>query len=130
MTICITPVDRKAANNGKWTKYRGVDLCIARSNNTKFKSYFRKLTAPYQTDMDEGRMSEEVSIDIMAQALGKEVLVDWKNFVINGEEIPYSPSNSKELLLNDPDCQDFVMSFSEKVTNYFTDQKEIVSGES
>lgn len=130
MQISITPVDKKAAEKGKWTKYRGVDLCIARSNNTRFRACFRKLIAPYQIEMEEGKLNEELSAEIMAEALGQEVLVDWNNFNINAEPLVYSAENAKSLLLNDPDCQEFVVEFSEKLSNYLKETQEQVAGES
>lgn len=132
MDIRITPVDKKA-EKGKWTTYRGVQLCIARANNTRFRALFRKLTAPYQKDMEEDRLPEAISADIMAEALGREILIDWKPFEVgegdNIVTIKYSPDNSKQLLLDDPDCQEFVMEYSQAVNNYLTEVKESVAGE-
>jgi len=133
MDIRITPIDREAAEKGKWTKYRGVDLCIARANNTRFRAIFRRLTRPYQIDMDEGRLSEAISADLMAEALGREVLVDWKPFEVGEGDsvitVQYSPENAKQLLLDDPDCQDFVMDYSKSLNNYLEETKENTAGE-
>ena len=125
----ITPLDESAVVEGRWTVYRGVHLLIARANNTKFISYFKKLTAPYKRDMDAGRLSEEISADILTEAMGKYVLVGWKNFNIGGKEIEYTPENSKSLLLNDSDCRDYVLSFAEDLENFLLEDQDKTVGE-
>jgi hypothetical protein len=125
----ITPLDESAVSEGRWTVYRGVHLLVARANNTKFINYFKKLTAPYKRDMEAGRLSEEISADILTEALGKYVLLNWKNFVVNGKEVEYTHENAKSLLLNDSDCRDYVMSFAEDLENFLIEDKNETVGE-
>jgi hypothetical protein len=121
----ITPI-AETAEQGARTNYRGVDLLIARANNSKFKAAFRRLSKPYKKQIDNETLDEATSEDILAGALAEGILVDWKNFVVNGEQIPYTLDNAKELLKNDPDLVDFVTAFSKDIDNYLeTDEAEV-----
>lgn len=128
MDLKITPVDKNAEQEGVWRTYRGVDLLIARGNNIAFKSAFRKLTKPFQREIERNIISERDSENILAEALADGVLLDWKNFVINNKEVPYTKQNAKQLLINDPDCRDFVQEVANDLDNYIIEQKQDLKG--
>ncbi len=128
--IKITPVDSTAANDGAWTNYRGVDLRIARANNDNFKKTFMRLARPYRKDIAQDNLDEKISESIMCEAIADAVLVDWKNFSINGTEVPYSRANAIALLKNDADCRKFVQDFSADLSNYISRDKEEVVAKS
>ncbi|MDX1699244.1 MAG: hypothetical protein R3250_01440 [Melioribacteraceae bacterium] len=129
MTLRITPTKVEDEEYGIWTEYYGIKLRIARSTNTKFKKEFRRLTKPYQKEIDEDRMQEEKSSAILAEAMAKAILVDWKDFVVNGKEVEYSIANAIDLLTNDEDCRTFVSNFAGEIDNYIIEEMEKVSGE-
>ena len=129
MKLKITPVDSNAEINGVWTNYRGVDLLIARGNNIKFKAIFRRLTKPYQKEMDENNLGEEKSADLLCEAMADAILLGWKNFVIEDKTIEYSKINAKNLLINDPDCREFVVDFSNEIDNFIIEDRKKLSGE-
>ena len=132
-SLRITPVDDDAAENGAWANYRGVKLRIARANNPKFRSVFMRLTKPYQKELNAqnaGALDEDIMRDIMAKALSEAILTDWSNFVIDGEEIPFSKENAYSLLFNDEDCREFVTEFSRDLDNYIREEEVELSGKS
>lgn len=123
----ITPVGNKA-ELGAEGNYRGVMLRIARNNNSKYKSVFRRLLRPYQKEVENNTLDEATSDEILCAALAEGVLVGWdaKTFPNNVE---YSIDNAKDLLLNDPDCRAFVMDFADDINNYLDDDEVKVTKE-
>ena len=128
MELHITPVDHKAQEDGTWAFYRGVRLLIARNNNPRFKASFRRLSKPYERDLEKGTLPEETSEHILCRSMAEGILVGWDEttFVINGEQIEYSIDSAYNLLKNDPDCRDFINEFAGEVSNFLrTEQEEL-----
>lgn len=123
----ITPI-AKTAEDGAYVNYRGVDLLVARAGNTKFKAAFRRTTKPYRNEIDNGKLDEETSERLIAEAMAEGVLVGWKNFIVDGKEIKYSVENAVDLLTSDPDCYDFVSDFSKDIDNYLEQDEEETVG--
>jgi hypothetical protein len=122
----ITPIG-KSAEEGVTANYMGVDLLIARAGNTKFKAAFRRLTKPYKHDIDNSTLSDEISEKLLAEAMAEGVLVGWSGFKSDGKEVKYSVDNAVDLLMNDPDCMEFVSEFSRDINNYLEkDKAELV----
>lgn len=132
MNIQITPLDSSAVNRGTRATYRGVTLLIARSNNNAFKEAFRRLSRPYQDDMDNDRLDEATQELILCRSLAEGVLVGWdaSTFIFEGEELPYSVENAEQLLRNDPDCREFVLNFAGDVDNFLLADSEKIAGKS
>lgn len=124
MDFKITPVDQEAEQEGVWTEYLGVELLIARITNDVYKRAFRRLSKPHQKKIDNRTIDDKTTKDILAKSVAKGLLRDWKGFVIDGKEIPYSYENAVQLLKNDPDCLDFVMEFAQDLDNYIVEQQE------
>jgi len=120
----ITPTDPKAEEEGVWTDYRGVKLKIARLNNPKFQRAFKKFTRPYQKEMRKGTLDNDISKEILAKAMAEGLLVDWKDFVVDDQEIPYSRDAATSLLINDTDCADFVHEFASDLDNFITEAED------
>ncbi len=130
MKLMITPIDKDAEQNGVWTEYREVKLLIARANNTKFKTAFRRITQQYD---DLSNLPEERSAELLSEALAEGVLLGWKNFKINDgnveKEVEYSKINAKNLLVNDVDCREFVTDFANQIDNFIIQNRKKLSGE-
>lgn len=125
MAIKITPVNEQLEVDGEWANYRGVKLLIARNNNVNFKRIFKKLTKPYKMAIENDTMREEDSIDILSEAMADSILLDWNNFP---GDIEYSKENAKELLINDPDCLQFIQEFSNNLSNYLLADRQELAG--
>jgi hypothetical protein len=123
----ITPLDENKVNNGTWVDYMGVPLLIARGNNETFRREFRRLSKPYQRKIDNGEIDETVAEQIMAKSLAKGVLLGWDENKIPGGT-PYSQEAAVELILDDPDCRDFIIEFSGEIDNFLTDQEDYDKG--
>lgn len=124
MNISITPIDKDKEEGGSWGNYRNVDLLIARASNTKFTSIFRRLSKPFNKEIERNTISEKDSENILCKSLSKGVLLNWKNFIIDNNELEYTEENAESLLRNDPDCRTYVQEFSQDLDNYLTEDLE------
>lgn len=122
----ITPLDDGKVSEGTWTKYRGVSLKIARAGNDDFNRVFNALCKPYKRSIDKDTLDKDTMKEILCESLAKGILLDWKDLVINGEDIEYSTKNAQSLLNNDVDCRDFVQEFSRDIDNYIKEEVEEV----
>lgn len=119
----ITPIDDELVIDGTWTNYLGVPLRIARANNDKFKKIFRQLSKPYNRQIENNSLPEDVAEDILTEALSKAILVDWDSSKFP-DNVKYSHANAKDLLIHDPDCRDFVIEFSREAENFYIQENE------
>lgn len=124
----ITPIGKKA-ETGVETSYRGVKMTIARMGNVRYKAAFRRLIRPYTKEVEDNSLDEKTSEDIICESLAEAILVDWNKDTFPGN-VEYSSANAKDLLVNDPDCRDFVQSFAEDINNYLEEDLAEVKKES
>lgn len=119
----ITPIDDKKVNEGSVFNYMGVPLTIARANNEKFKKVFRNLTKPYQREIDRGSIKNELAEELLCKALAQTILLGWDADKMPGN-FPYTVENAESLLMNDPDCREFVMTISKEAENFYASDAE------
>ena len=127
--LAITPIDKKAEQDGVWTSYCGVRLKIARANNPAFTKAFRANLQPHQYEFDKGILDDEIAKRIMCESTAGTVLVDWDEKTFPGN-IKFSKENAVSLLMNDQDCLDFVIEFSQNIENFLKREEEKVVKES
>lgn len=127
MTLKITPIDDTAAA-GKWVKYYGVELCIARSDSERFRSKFLELTAPVQKELDDGNLPESEMEEITCRCMAHGILINWKKFVaeVDGvvSEVDYSEEKAYEVIKNDNDLRDFVFEYAGDIKNYLLKEED------
>ena len=120
--MLITPINKSKEIDGVQVSYYGVNLIVARANNTKFKHLFRTLTAPYKYQIENQQaIPEDVSEDIMLKCYAATILVGWNNFIDpDGNEVPYSKENAYTLLEDDDDVYEFVKNQSNNMDIFLT----------
>lgn len=123
----ITPVGEKA-ELGAVGIYRGVHLTIARMGNDRYKAAFRRLINPYKKEIENNTLDDDTSDEILCEALALGVLINWDAKTFPGN-IEYSKENAKDLLLNDPDCRDFVTEYANDINNFLKDEEEEITKE-
>jgi len=108
--MLITPISKTKETEGVEVSYYGVNLIVARANNTNFKHMFRTLTTPYKYQIENNQsIPEDVSEDIMLKCYSDTILVGWNNFIDpDGNTVPYSKENAYALLKDDDDVYEFV----------------------
>jgi hypothetical protein len=112
----ITPVGDKA-ELGSWANYRGVKLKIARLNNTAYRNKLRSLMRPYQKEIDNNTLDDDLSDQLICEALTGTILLDWEKETFPGK-VEYTKDNAIDLLINDIDCRNFVLEFAGDIGNY------------
>ena len=128
--MLITPIDKKKETEGIKASYYGVNLTIARANNTNFKHMFKTLIAPYKYQLDNNQhVPEEVSEDIMLKCYSNTILINWDNAKdSDGKEIKYSPEKAYELFKDDEDAFEFVKNQSNNMDAFIKKEVEDTKG--
>ena len=127
--MLITPIDKSKELDGVTASYYGVELLIARANNTNFKQMFRTLLAPHKYKMDNNQnIPEEISEDIMLQCYSKTILIGWSNMIINEKEVPFTTKGAYELMKDDEDAFDFIKNQSNNMDAFMKKDEEITKG--
>jgi hypothetical protein len=81
----------------------GVYIRVARDNNPLFKKVFRRLTKPYERQISDGRMDEEVATELLCDALAEAVFIGMRGVKIGDEPLEDTVANRKRLLMELPD---------------------------
>ena len=129
----FTKTDRKLELEGAWLDFAD-DFCnilkvkIARSDgNPHYDAKLTKLMAPYQKQMEKGKnVAPEVAKKIMTQVAASELLLDWDSEALlddDGNPTPYSEEAAVELLTQDTDLRDFVLTEAGDRTNFLMKKK-------
>jgi len=130
-SLKITPTSDKFEREGVWTEYGGVNIKIARSNSKAYRMEVMRLTKPYKRQLDSNDPTVNSKLeDILCRAMSHHILVDWKDFKIDNEEIEYTEQNAYSLLKNDEDCRTFITDFADQQANYYEEETEEVVGKS
>jgi hypothetical protein len=112
-------------NDGVWAEFKGSEFLIASTGSTRFQRLFAKLQLPHQRDIRKNRLDPEVQLDIMAKAMSKTLLLDWKNVVNNdGELVEYDADTAFKVLKNNSGLRQFVSDFALELENYVEETKE------
>jgi len=127
--IKITPTDGIKELEGTWTNYQGVRLLIARTTKPAYMNALILGSKSMKTKMNQLDVPTEEMTNTVCKALSKYLLLDWQDFVIDGEELPFSIDNAYWLLKNDIDARNFVLEFADEAANYYREEVERVAGE-
>lgn len=105
--------DLDKAKNGVWVNVDpdgDVKIKVARMNNSEYQAYLSELLGVSGRRITGGTLrrmqDQKTRSEAVRKALARHVLLDWKGFTDNGEEVPYSEKKALELL-TDPAYQDF-----------------------
>lgn len=98
---------------GIWTNYRDTDfaLKIARVSNPDFDQHRRALIKPHRHRSSRGMLTEKEAGKIIAPAVAKHLVKDWRNLEDDGKAIPYSEQKCLEMLCDDKfyDLYEFIL---------------------
>src|SRR5690606_19221049 len=129
----VIATDLQKEERGVWTTYPGTDLelLVARIGNPQWESMSRKLLRQVRKERRKGELSEREAKQLLAPAVARCILLDWKNLEDEGPDgnpvpIPYSEAKALELL-RDPrfkDLYEFVFSFANDGQAYTVDLED------
>ena len=114
-TRCLLPIQ-----DGKLID-TGVDLLIAYAfDNEAFENRQASLVAEAQRANRNQPLDELQGNRIIRRASAGPVLKDWKNYVLNGQEVPFSQAEAEKALLSSFQFAQFVARFAGNLSNYRT----------
>lgn len=121
-------VDGDEAENGKWFELAlGVEFKIRRSNSKKATEASVNAFKPYSTMKN---MPEELSTKLLAEALSKGVIVDWRGLKKDGKEITPPEDLDKraamvqEWLSEYPELSVTIAALSGRMENFLKSQED------
>ena len=123
----ITPINSDKEINGVEALYYGVTLIIAKQGQ-KYASDLARLSKPYRRDFERGTIQDDVAKGILVQAIAANLLVGWKDFVVNGKEVECTEETKKKLLTEDDECRKFILEFSDDISNFLEEEKKEIVG--
>lgn len=121
-------IDIKAETEGVWLPCGDAQLKIGRLNSPAYKEAFAKAARPFSALAKAGILKDQDARNIVAEALAKTVLLDWKNLKLDGVELPYSQAKAQELLSN-PEFDSFVKLVNDLAENEANFRQEEISKE-
>lgn len=121
--IDSTTVDKEAA--GEWASFKGSEFLIASSGCNKFQRLFSRLQLPHRRALDKGTCDPTIQRDIMAKAISKTLLLDWRDVVDgNGNSIEFDVDVAYRALKANTELREFVTNYSTDLGNYIEEEQE------
>jgi hypothetical protein len=88
----------KLENSGVWVKCGNGEILLASKTSETYKKVIKRLLQPHETSIALGIMTEEESDILDRRCTAEGLILDWKGFTENGQEIVYSSDNAFRLL--------------------------------
>jgi len=115
----IYATDKALETEGVWHKLGGgIEICVARANNKKYKKVLSAKLSPFRQDMANGMMDNDILEEAILEAMSKTILVNWKGVTEDGVEIPYSVEKAAKFLSDYEDFRDKVSDISMDMSLY------------
>ena len=116
--------------NGVWVTYTGSQFLIAHINNPAFQRIYTRLQLPHRKAIEKKTLDPDVQLDIMAKALSKAIVLDWKDVVDrDGNQVKYSVDAVEKVLRTNTEFRDFVTEMATDI-GQFTEEEKTELGES
>lgn len=109
---------------GSWADYRGARFLIAHAESDRFQRRMQALEKPFRRKIERNEMDPADRKNLLTQALGETILLNWEGVTSKGSPVAYSKTTSVAMLRNDPELRNFVMEYSTDLLNYKDDQEE------
>lgn len=126
MDISKLRVNVDESNNGTWVDW--IDdsrIKIRRWESAGYKEKLKESKAlALAAKKDGSELTPQEDEVLSCELLAECVLVDWDGFVDGSTVLEYSVENAKQLLLEVPELQSFVMTESMKVSNFYKNRAE------
>ncbi len=129
----FTKTDRTLELDGVWLDFDDgigniLKVKVARSDgNPHYDTKLTKLMAPYQKKMEKGKgVSNDVAKRILTEVAATELLLGWDEETLTDEEgnkVPYSAEASLEILTQDTDLREFVLTEASDQSNFLMKKK-------
>lgn len=129
----FSKTDRKLELEGVWLDFDDglggvLKVLIARSDgNPHYDATLTKYMAPYQKKIEKGKtIGNDVARRVMTKVAALELLLGWDEESLlddEGKPTKYNKENSLELLSQDTDLRDFVITEAGDQSNFLRKKK-------
>lgn len=131
--------DESAEQDGITVDYGDTRFLIARAGgaNHKFKKVFSSKIKPYRRQIDQGTMSDDAALKMLAQAYAESVVLTWQSKTVdekgkevwldtiedaNGEPLKFSVKNCTQVLLDLPELFTDLQTMAGQAANFKQDE--------
>ena len=126
MKISKFATDLDLEEKGTWVDIgEGGQILVARIGNPAYREKMRHLSKPYQSQIRQGTLPEDLNDEIFLKAIVETILLDWKGIEDdNGKEIKYSKDAAMKLLLGLRDFRDLVIEIARSQATFRREEIE------
>lgn len=111
-------------SQGVWTDFGSGKFKVAHTNNMVFQREITRLQAPYRKKIDKGTLDPKIQLDIMCKAMGKGILLDWKDVGSKGKAMGYDEEAAIKVLTLNSDLRDYIQEFALDLENFREEEIE------
>ena len=121
----VDAIDQDLKANGVWEEFEGGSFLIAHTSNSTFQRELTRLQQPHRKKIDKGTLGPEMAKTILCGAMGKGLLLDWKELGdADGTTVKYSMEAAIKLLKMHDGLREFVEEISQNLDNFRTEEIE------
>lgn len=126
MKVCISDSKKvNAQKDGVWATLGESSFLISHIGSLKFQRILNRLQAPHRKEIAKGTLDPGISKKILAQAMAKGLVHDWKDVVDSeGKDVPFSEEVCEQCLYNNDDVREFIQEFSTDIANFKAEELE------
>ncbi len=120
MRIIAFATDKEKELEGVWFPLGdGLEILVARMNNTNYTSRVRKQMQPYQSTFQRKALKEDAAEAIQNKAMAGTIVLDWKDMQDeDGAEGPFSEEICVKYLQLYPEFKKAILEFAGNMDNY------------
>lgn len=120
LNICAVNDDLKT--KGAWVEFNGARFLVAYARNPEYIKTMKALSKPHEQAIKKDKLDPEVANELYCKALAKTILLGWENVGDGKNAIEYSVEVAENALRNNDDIREFIVAFSEDISNYRIEQ--------
>jgi hypothetical protein len=114
----VDSINKDKTCKGVWGEYLGGEFLVAHTSNLDFQREFNRLQAPHRKKIDKGKLDPKIQAELLCKAIGRHLLLDWKNVGSKGNELEFDTDVAINVLMNNEDLRDFIQEFSMDIDNF------------
>ncbi len=92
----------------------GFDVKIARWQNAKHREVIRRVSKPYEQQLERGTLSDKVGTELMIQGIATAIVTGWNGAEdADGNPLEFTYENVVQLLTDLPDLREEIAKFAQ-----------------
>jgi len=111
--------DEKLEQEGRWFPVgEGAECKIARTGNPRYKEMLRSKLGVYEQSLQQRLLDDDTADAMLIEVMAKTILLDWKGFEKEGENVPYSVKTAIEQMTEYKEFRNFVAMNADNMQAY------------